>query len=151
VIASGSAAAEQRRRRQAADGADREHGCALVRLERERLPHSDEQQHREEAEQVVRGPAERKSDDARRHSECADEADGQAQPPVEGEEARTVHRVWPRMPGLAAALVLRLYLCRSCDRGVMLAVLRNGDQACGPVRGHEQRLGARPQHAVASL
>src|SRR4051794_9989787 len=50
-----------------------------------------------------------------------------------------------------AAFFQRLYLRCGRKRCVMVAVLRDRDQAGGPIRRHEQRLGARPEHAVSSL
>ena len=108
---------------------------------------------REQAEQILRGPAERKADDARRHAERADEPDRKAEALVEREEARTVDGVRPRMA--------RRRLRRSCLRAApaqLPAAASDGssssghrDQPRGPVGRDEQRLRARAEDAVAPL
>ena len=75
--------AEERSRRETAHGADREHGRSFVGLERESLPHSDEPDHREQAQEVLGCPREREADDARPDTDRADETDDQAEAPVE--------------------------------------------------------------------
>ena len=84
--------------------------------------------------------------DARRDAEERHEADEQAEPGRELEEARAAGRV-----GRVAALLLRQRLRDARERLAVVAVLRHGDEAGAAVGRHQQRLGAGAEDAVAAL
>ncbi len=138
------ARAEQGRSCDRADRSDRDR--PLVELQRERLPDPDERDDCDEAEDVL-ALAEHDPEHAGGDAEHADEADQHCEPRRERQEARPVHRVRPRV----TALGVRLDLQGGRDRSVMLAVLRHRDEPRRALFGHEERLGARAEHAVAAL
>ena len=115
------------------------------------MPHADEHQDRDQAEQVVRGPARREADGAGGNAERADEPDREAQPTVEREETGPVHRVRPRVARFRATFLGGLHLGCAGDRRMVIAVVGDGDQARAALGRDQQRLGARPEHTVAAL
>ena len=139
----GGSRPEERGTRERADGTDRDR--AVVELERERLPHADERDHGEEPDHVRRG-AEDRADDARSDAHRADEADEHAESRRELEEPRAAGRV-----GRMAPFLLRECLRNARERLSVVALLGHGDEALCAVGGHQQRLGAGAEDAVASL
>ena len=136
--------AEQRGAGDRADGADRDR--AVVDLERERLAGTDE---RDECNQPepVRAVRRDHAERAGHEADGADDPDEDRKTPREREEARAVHRVRPRV----AALEVGNALGGRGQRHDVVAVLRNRDEPALALLRHQQRLGARVEHAVAAL
>ncbi len=139
----GGSRPEERGTRERADSTDRDR--AVVELERERLPHADERDHGEEPDHVRRGAVDR-ADDARSDADRADEADEHAESQRELEEPRAAGRVRRMAPFL-----LRECLGDARERLAVVALLGHGDETLCAVGGHQQRLGAGAEDAVASL
>ncbi len=135
--------AEERSACERTDGADGDR--AVVELERERLPHADERDHGEQADDVGRG-AQEDAHHAGRDARDRHEADQQPQTGRKLQEARSARGV-----GRVTALQLRHGFRNPRQWLVVVALLRDRDERNAAVGGHQERLGARAEDAVASL